>query len=499
MFIIPLARNLSCATFPFITTALLLVNVLVFFALQAPDATVVKNFAGAYVKSGLAREELPVYTTWLSSKRNYTPAPTVEELANADYQAQGGLVIQQDRQFQTELHAHMQKALAAAPHALWQTRRAAVDQVWEKHFTMRYVFVPAEVTGRAETLLTHMFMHSGLGHLFGNMVMLILIGLLVEPAVGAARTAAIYLAGGLGAAALHLVFSWESWTGTLGASGAIAALMGACAVLYGLRRVRFFYHVLFYFDFIVLPAIVVLPVWLANELWQWLHLRHVTNVAYGMHIGGLIAGAALALLLRKKAALAFDSAQAPSIEQEENFSKLHARAYASFSKMQWDAAAREFAQLAQQQPQNIEYAQQLYTSARSAPASEHYHHGATQLMRLAAKSGAVDLLAKTIAEYRKAAAPLPRWSGEDMARYASLLAKQQQHELAGALTDELLKQPATQLGAVNLADVVMTLAIACHRAGNARAREQCQRYLQVLEARFPGSEQLKLARQFVMA
>lgn len=77
MFIIPLARNLSCATFPFITTALLLVNVLVFFALQAPDATVVKNFADAYVKSGLAREELPVYTTWLSSKRNHTPAPTV--------------------------------------------------------------------------------------------------------------------------------------------------------------------------------------------------------------------------------------------------------------------------------------------------------------------------------------------------------------------------------------------------------------------------------------
>jgi membrane associated rhomboid family serine protease len=499
MLIIPLPRKLSLATFPFMTVLLLIVNVFVYFAWQLPDARVTQNFAQAYVKSGLAKQELPVYVDWLSanpSNGRPTPAPTASELANPKYQAAGGVALQHDGKFQRDLPALMQKALAAEPYVQWQTRRAEVDRIWQQHFTDRYMFVPAKATtGRAETYITHMFMHGGLGHLLGNMLMLILIGLLVEPAVGAWRTAAIYLAGGLGAVGLHLVFSMGSWTGALGASGAIAAMMGACAALYGLRKVRFFYHLLFYFNFIVLPAIVVLPLWIANELWQWLHLRHVSNVAYFMHVGGLIAGAAFALLFRKKAALEFDSANLPSIEQEENISKLHARAYASLKKMQLDTAAREFEQLLQLEPDNIDYAQQLYTSSRSAPASARYHHAAMQLMRLSAKSNAIDLLAKTVTEYRKNAMPLPRWTSEDVARYTQLLAKSGQRGLAATLADTLLKLPLAQIGNANLAEVAMTLAVACHRAGNELTERE--RYLKVLETRFPGSEQLKLARQFV--
>lgn len=499
MLIVPLPRKLSFATFPFMTVLLLIVNVYVYVAWQAPDARVTQDFAQAYVKSGLAQQELPVYVAWLSSnplnpsRRAQLTAPTAAELANADYQAAAGVAMQHDRQFQRDLPAHMQKALAAEPYAQWQARRAAVDGIWQQHFTDHYMFVPAET--RTETYLTHMFMHGGLGHLLGNMLMLILIGLLVEPAVGAWRTAAIYLAGGLGAVGLHLAFSAGSWIGALGASGAIAAMMGASAALYGLRKVRFFYHLLFYFNFIVLPAIVVLPLWIANELWQWLHLRHVSNVAYFMHVGGLITGAAFALLFRKKAALEFDTANLPSIEHEESLAKLHARAYASLKKMQLDAAAREFEQLLQLQPDNIDYAQQLYTCSRSAPSSARYHHAATQLMRLSSKSGATDLLAKTAAEYRKNAMPLPRWPIEDVARYTQLLAKNGQRTLAATLADTLLKLPPAQVGNTNLAEVAMTLAVACHRAGNEHV--ESERYLKILETRFPGSEQLKLARQFV--
>lgn len=495
MLIIPLPRKLNLATVPFMTVLLLIVNVYVYFAWQVPDARVTQEFAAAYVKSGLARQELPVYTEWLSANGSQTPAPSAAELAHPEYQASGGVAMQHDRKFQRDLPAHMQKALGAERYTQWQASRADVDRIWQQHFTDRFMFVPAVVAGRADTVITHMFMHGDLGHLLGNMVMLILISLLVEPAVGAWRTAAIYLAGGLGAMALHFVFASGSWIGALGASGAIAAMMGACAALYGFRKVRFFYHLLFYFNFIVLPAIVVLPLWIANELLQWLHLRHVSNVAYFMHVGGLITGAAFALLFRKKAALEFDTANSPSIEQEESVARLHARAYASLTNMQLDNAAREFEQLLQLQPDNIDYAQQLYTSSRSAPASARYHQGASQLMRLAAKSGATDLLAKTVGEYRKNAMPLPRWASDDVARYTQLLAKNGQRTLAVTLADTLLKLPPAQTGNANLAEVAMTLAVACHRAGNERT--ECERYLKILETRFPGSEQLKLARQFV--
>lgn len=109
------------------------------------------------------------------------------------------------------------------------------------------------------TWLTAAFLHASTGHLLGNMVFLFLFGFSVEPGPGRWRYLAFYLLGAVGGS---LMAGW-AYAGQgsygLGASGAVSALMGMYAVLYRLRRVRFFYQLFFYFNYVTAPALLLLP------------------------------------------------------------------------------------------------------------------------------------------------------------------------------------------------------------------------------------------------
>src|SRR5690606_15057541 len=89
-------------------------------------------------------------------------------------------------------------------------------------------------------LVTHAFLHGDVMHLLGNMFFLAALGLLVEGALGPWRFALLYLVGAVGAGLFSAAWNWGAPGGGLGASGAIAALMGAFCVLWGRRPVRFF-------------------------------------------------------------------------------------------------------------------------------------------------------------------------------------------------------------------------------------------------------------------
>src|SRR5699024_2017735 len=143
---------------------------------------------------------------------------------------------------------------------LWEAARERLDADRQESFTRRYMLGYDQA--RASTLMTHMFMHGGLMHLIGNMVFLVLLGILLEPALGALRLGLVYLIGGLGAAGVSLAVHWGDGSGMVGASGAIAGLMGLLAVVYGMRRIRFFYWAFAYFDYVRAPALVLLPLWL---------------------------------------------------------------------------------------------------------------------------------------------------------------------------------------------------------------------------------------------
>ena len=169
-------------------------------------------------------------------------------------------------------------------------------------FVWRYALVPAELLrdlnlGTLSTLFTSMFMHGGLLHLGGNMLYLWIFGDNVEDAMGHGRYLLFYLFGGLFASAVHIFTSPGSQIPTLGASGAIAASLGAYLVLYPRSRVLSLLPLGFFMRLTMVPAIIVLGLWFLLQLMQGLVSLggpDVGGVAFWAHIGGFVAGFLLA-------------------------------------------------------------------------------------------------------------------------------------------------------------------------------------------------------------
>lgn len=151
------------------------------------------------------------------------------------------------------------------------------------------------------TLLSSMFMHGGLGHIAGNMLYLWIFGNNVEHRFGHKWFLIFYLVSGLVGSFAQILLSPDSVIPNLGASGAIAGVMGAYLVLFPHNRVNaiIFYHV------VTVPALLVLGMWIAMQMVSGFGSIASTTastggVAYLAHVGGFVAGAAAALLYRAR-------------------------------------------------------------------------------------------------------------------------------------------------------------------------------------------------------
>jgi membrane associated rhomboid family serine protease len=146
------------------------------------------------------------------------------------------------------------------------------------------------------TAFTSMFLHGSFLHIFGNMLFLVIFGPNVEDAMSRPRFLAFYLLGGLVALAGQVAVGPDSTTPTLGASGAIAAVLGGYILLYPRARVLTLVFIFFFFTIIELPAMVLLALWFLEQLWFGLAglsspLGGSEGVAYFAHIGGFLFGA----------------------------------------------------------------------------------------------------------------------------------------------------------------------------------------------------------------
>ncbi len=154
------------------------------------------------------------------------------------------------------------------------------------------------------TLLTSMFMHASWAHILGNMLYLWIFGDNIEDRLGHAKFLVFYLICGLAASASQILFSPSSIIPSLGASGAIAGVLGAYLVLFPKKNVR----VLFLRQIVNMPAFIVLGMWIALQIFAQVGVSggQSSGVAYLAHIGGFAAGILLIYLFggRKKLAAA---------------------------------------------------------------------------------------------------------------------------------------------------------------------------------------------------
>lgn len=139
------------------------------------------------------------------------------------------------------------------------------------------------------TIFTHMFVHADILHLLFNMLFLYLIGVALEDRVGKSRYAAVYFTAGITGVLVQSVMNINSGTFILGASGAISGAMGAMLFLYPRDEIPFFLGPIF------LPRI---PVWISVGSWFCIQVllafTSTASVAYGAHLGGFLAGMAVA-------------------------------------------------------------------------------------------------------------------------------------------------------------------------------------------------------------
>src|SRR5512134_3627572 len=297
MLIIPYQTRFTARSLPVVTLALILVNAICYFIFQAGDRQAYQRAADYYFSSQLPQVEWPRYAAYLEKRNDRSSLRVLREIRSAPEGEISAAVVasmQHDAEFLRDLRGGAVVASSDPRFTAWREQRARFDALIGQVFVERYSLAPAP--GVVLRLFSHQFLHGDLVDWFANMVLLLLAGSFAEAALGRGRFLLAYLLSGVFAGAVHLLVSAQP---LVGASGAISGAIAMVAVLYGTRRVPVFYWLFVYFNTARVPALLILPVWLVIEAVQWA-LSPASRVAYTAHIGGFLAGALAAWLLKSR-------------------------------------------------------------------------------------------------------------------------------------------------------------------------------------------------------
>jgi rhomboid family protein len=186
----------------------------------------------------------------------------------------------------------------------------AVELWGGEAFVTKWSVIPADIVAGHHwiTILTAMFMHGSWSHLLGNMVFLWAFGPEVEDLMHPPRYLVFYLLGGLAATLAQLAAGPTSTVPNLGASGAIAAVMGAFLVTYPHDRIRSLLMIFVFVRVAYIPAVLLIGVWFLTQLVSLGAVAKLPEqsggVAYAAHVGGFIYGTVVARLFGNRQRLA---------------------------------------------------------------------------------------------------------------------------------------------------------------------------------------------------
>lgn len=188
----------------------------------------------------------------------------------------------------------------------------------------QFGMLPAVLFGEAElprglaiippwaTIFTSMFLHAGWGHIGGNMLFLWIFGNNVEDLLGRARFLLLYLGGGVAAALVQALSAAHSQVPMIGASGAVAGVLGAYLVTYPRANVHCFIWIVIFFRILAVPAWILLGLWFAMQLLGGLAAGPAEpGVAFWAHVGGFATGIILFLMLKPRRVMLLQTQKTP--------------------------------------------------------------------------------------------------------------------------------------------------------------------------------------------
>jgi membrane associated rhomboid family serine protease len=388
--IIPYQTRFTAKSLPVVTLVLIALNALVYFVFQAGDRQAYQKAAEYYFSSELPAIELPRYAAVLETRGDRQSMRTLRILRSQPRNEDAWSVVttmQHDRAFMRGLRAGETVPSSDPVYSVWREQRQRFDDLLNQVFTERFALEPG---GNWFGLITHQFLHGDAMHWFANMLVLLLAGPFAEAALGRMRFLLAYLFSGVIAGGLHLVFSSQ---GLVGASGAISGAMAMVAVLYGRRKVPVFYWVFVYFNTARIPALALLPVWLLIEAGKWA-LSPEAPVSYSAHVGGFLAGAISAWMLRpldtRKVDRILDE-QFADERRSRRQSTLLQEAQQAAAHLDTRRAARAYAELLNDEPGNTRYATAYFNMALLGRNAETLLDAALRVLWIRARGARTEL------------------------------------------------------------------------------------------------------------
>jgi membrane associated rhomboid family serine protease len=283
-------ENMSARRWPVVTLALIVINTVVFLAThdtllqQAPELGKVKAhiliLAATHPELTLAAEEQRLVTAF--KDHNPTEWAKIQDPNHKIIDAWDGRIrlVEEQSQLQQEMDSLAERYAKLSAASLAE----------------QYAFVPAHPKPLA--YLTANFLHGGWLHLIGNMWFLWLAGFVLEDAWGRPLYTAVYLVAGAVALQFHAWLNPGSIVPTLGASGAVAALMGAFLVSFPKMKIEMMWIIMFRRYTFKAPAYALLPLWLLMEVLYGTLFGSMSGTAHWAHVGGFLFGVVAALAIR---------------------------------------------------------------------------------------------------------------------------------------------------------------------------------------------------------
>ena len=385
MLIIPLEKSIDWRKPPVFTFLLIIINCIILFFTQAQDENIFKSSVNYYVASELPEMELPRYLETQSDViDDANNAELIAMIKNNEANKEAIVYVltamENDEAFMKKLHKNEIINQQDEAYPQWNAARTKFEDLRKSSVSSRYSFTPAQ--HKPVTFLTHQFLHGSYGHLFGNMIFLFLIGFTLETALGSLLYFTCYLLSGLGAVTLYWLAYPASDIGLVGASGAIAGLMGMYAGVFGLRKIRFFYSLLFYFDFIKAPALIMLPLWIANEIYQ-LFFTTGSQVAYVAHVGGLLTGGIISVAIKHYFTEKIDTQYLDASEQQDEKKMRYEQGMKLLRELKIAQSQNIFSGLHKQYPNDMDILMQYYKTLKYTPEVNEYHVVVTKLFESA--------------------------------------------------------------------------------------------------------------------
>ena len=487
MLIVPLTGKHVRQNLPYFTIAIMLINFLVYFVLQAGDSERALQAERFYQSSGLADIEIPLYLKFLTAHKDKPAASLASKKKDVN---QRRLIlharIENDAVFLDHLYKGDFFGGDTRLFKTWKSLRAGYEFRRSQAISYHYGLKPA--CSSAITYISYMFLHGSFSHLLGNMLFLWIMGCLIEASCGRAVFLLQYLLGGVLAAGFYCLFYSHSRIPLVGASGAIAGLMGIYTVLYGKRKIRIFYSLGVYFNTVTISAIVMLPLWIGNELFQ-LFLGGTRQVAYVAHLGGLISGALMGMANRSMPMPGAQALSVPVAETQDKIAPLMEQALEKIASLDLPAAEKLLGEVLDIDGKHTDCLRHLFNIQKLEPRTARFQDTTRRLISLLLKTPATQTEALRIyREYRDFPQRPPLPVGLYLQISMALTARGFVEDAEKILLAVIQKRPDFP----GVSTALFKLAAVCRDKG---LKERWQRYHQVICARFPDSDEARMLRR----